>query len=408
MQKRWFKLDNAAKIFPPTSSKKDSKVFRFSCVLKEQIDEHILQEVTNEALDMFPSFRSILRKGFFWHYLEMTNLNLKVKEENKFVCESIYRKNKKNLLLRVTYFHNRINLEIYHALTDGTGALNFLKTIVYLYLIKKYNLKDITIDYDASLNEKNADSFSKYYKSSHFNAKETIYKPYQIKGDKIDYMTKVIIGNMSVGDMINLAHKYNTTLTGLVTGIYVWSIRDNMKIQDKHKAVYVDIPVNLRKYFKSQTARNFFSVLKLSCKEDELENIINYIDNYLKVELTKDNLFKRMNKYATIEHNFLIRLIPLFVKDFVLKFASWIGNRYITTSVSNLGIIKMNAVEQYIESFIVFSSTSKVQMCLCSYNDNLTISFTSKFVNNDIIKNFFRKLTSLGIEIIISNNEGEL
>ena len=408
MKKRWYKLDNAAKIFPPSSNKKDPKVFRFTYVLKEYVDKDILQEATDEALEYFPNFSSILKQGFFWHYLEITNKKPIIKEEKKEICSPLYRKNKKKLLFRVNYYKNRINLEVYHALSDGTGALEFLKAIVNIYLNKKNNL-DNEIDYDASLEEKSADSFNKYYKSTN-SKNEVDEKAYKIKGEKFDdYRFKVITGTMNVKDMIALAHRYHTTLTGLIVGIYIWAIRENMNLKDKDKPIYIDIPVNLRKYFKSQTARNFFSVLKLKYKgSDELENIIKFVDSYLKEELKQDNLFKRMNKFATIEHNFLVRLVPLFIKNIILKFANYLTNQNLTTSVTNLGIIKIpDEIKEYIDSFEVYVSTDKMQISLCSYLDKLNISFTSVFISTDIIKDFYRKLASFGIDITIISNKIE-
>ena len=49
--KKWYKLDNAAKIFPPNATRKDPKVFRFSCELYEDIDKKILQ---NEYTTIIP------------------------------------------------------------------------------------------------------------------------------------------------------------------------------------------------------------------------------------------------------------------------------------------------------------------------------------------------------------------
>ena len=203
MKKRWFKLDNTAKIFPPTSNKKDPKVFRFTCVLKENIEKDILQMATDEALDYFPNFRSVLKQGFFWYYLEMANIKPIVKEEKKDICAPIYRKNKKRLLFRVNYYQNRINLEVYHALADGTGALEFLKTIVSIYLTKKYNLVNVNLDYDASLAEKSADSFNKYYKFSIIK-KEVEDRSYQIKGEKVeDNRFKAITGTMDTKQILD-------------------------------------------------------------------------------------------------------------------------------------------------------------------------------------------------------------
>ena len=405
MKKKWFKLDNAAKIFPPVSNKKDPKVFRFVCVLKENIDKDILQESVNEALNFFPNFRSILKKGFFWHYLETTDFNPIIKEEKKDICSPIYNKKKKKLLFRVNYYKNRINLEVYHALTDGTGALEFLKTIVHIYISKKYNIEEFNFDYDASLNEKSSDSFNKYYKFQ-LNKIEKSNKVYQIKGDKLNKI-RVINGCMNTKDLIDLAHKYNTTLTGLIVSIYILAIKENMNLKDENNYICIDIPVNLRKYFKSQTARNFFSVIKLKYNgSDNLEEIIKYVDKNLKKELKKDNLFKTMNKYATFEHNFLIRLIPLFVKNFILKII--IKFVKTTSTVTNLGIIKVDdSIKDYIDSFEVYVSTDKMQISMCSYLDKLNIAFTSMFDNMDIIKCFYRKLSSFGIDIIITSNEIE-
>ena len=405
MKRKWFKLDNAAKIFPPVSNKKDPKVFRFVCVLKENIDKDILQESVQEALIFFPNFRSILKKGFFWHYLETTDFNPIIKEEKKDICSPIYNKKKKKLLFRVNYYKNRINLEVYHALTDGTGALEFLKTIVHIYISKKYNIEEFNFDYDASLNEKSSDSFNKYYKFQ-LNKIEKSNKVYQIKGDKLNKI-RVINGCMNTKDLIDLAHKYNTTLTGLIVSIYILAIKENMNLKDENNYICIDIPVNLRKYFKSQTARNFFSVIKLKYNgSDNLEEIIKYVDKNLKKELKKDNLFKTMNKYATFEHNFLIRLIPLFVKNFILKII--IKFVKTTSTVTNLGIIKVDdSIKDYIDSFEVYVSTDKMQISMCSYLDKLNIAFTSMFDNMDIIKCFYRKLSSFGIDIIITSNEIE-
>ncbi len=406
--KRWFKLDNAAKIFPPVSNKKDPKVFRFTCILKEEIEKDILQDSVNEALIYFPNFKSILKQGFFWHYLETINFNPIVKEEKKDICSPIYGKKKKKLLFRVNYYKNRINLEVYHALTDGTGALEFLKTIIYIYISKKHDIKDFNFDYDASINEKSSDSFNKYYKFQ-LNKINDINNVYKIKGEKLSKM-KIINGCMSTNNLINLAHKYNTTITCLIVSIYILSIKENMTLKDENKYIYIDIPVNLRKYFKSQTARNFFSVLKLKYNgNNNLEDIIKYVDKYLKNELKKENLFKTMNKFVSFEHNFLIRLIPLFIKNIVLKIIVYFNK--ITSSVTNLGIIKVDDnIKDYIDSFEVYVSTDKIQLSMCSYLDKLNISFTSMFTNMDIIKDFYRKLSELGIDIIITTNkiEGEL
>ena len=136
--KHWRRLDNAAKLFPAASSKRDTRVFRFYCELKEDIQQEILQKAVDRTLEKYPIFLSVLRKGLFWHYLEQSNKRPVVREEYKEPCSSLYIPDKKRLLFQVSYYKNRINFEVYHALTDGTGAMNFLSELVQNYLILRH------------------------------------------------------------------------------------------------------------------------------------------------------------------------------------------------------------------------------------------------------------------------------
>ena len=102
--KHWRRLDNAAKLFPAASSKRDTRVFRFYCELKEDIQQEILQKAVDRTLEKYPIFLSVLRKGLFWHYLEQSNKRPVVREEYKVPCSSLYIRDKRDLLFEVTYY----------------------------------------------------------------------------------------------------------------------------------------------------------------------------------------------------------------------------------------------------------------------------------------------------------------
>lgn len=163
---RWRKLDNAAKLYSAASNKKDTRVFRFYCELKEEVNPKALQEALNQTIETFPTFLMVLRKGLFWHYLEPCNLRPIVKEEYKEPCSRLYIRDKKTLLFEVTYYKKRINFEVFHVLTDGTGATEFLKELVknYLYLVhKEEGLEQITLlPEDMTVQDQEDDSFLKY------------------------------------------------------------------------------------------------------------------------------------------------------------------------------------------------------------------------------------------------------
>ena len=165
---RWRRLDNAATIFPATSGKRDPRVFRFSCELKEIVKEEVLQDALEETLKAYPGFGVVMRKGLFWHYLEKSDLIPKVHKEERPPCMKLYVHDKKGLLFEVTYFENRINFEVFHALTDGTGAMEFLKELVKNYLYRIHSDLDATValrPLDITHADKELDGFSHYYSS---------------------------------------------------------------------------------------------------------------------------------------------------------------------------------------------------------------------------------------------------
>ena len=265
----WTRLDNAAKIFPANTNEKDTRVFRFICELEEDIDKEILQQALDSTISLFPMYQVVLRRGFFWYYFETTDLKPLVKEEDKPPCGMLYVQNAKNLLFRVTYFNKRINLEMYHALADGTGALGFLKTLVYFYITIRYqeDFKDRLpgLDYDASFSQKMDDSFLKHYSGDQKLDKIKITKAYQIAGHRtIDNRIKVIEGEMSVKQVLELAHHHNTTLTVYLTALFMKAISMEMPARGKKYPVVLSVPVNLRTYFPSDTARNFFTTINIS------------------------------------------------------------------------------------------------------------------------------------------------
>ena len=416
-ERKWYPLDNAAKIFPPTRSRRDPKVFRFSCILFEDIKPKFLEEALLENLKLFPIYRSTLKKGFFWYYLETTDIIPKVVPEHDYPCSKIYEKGKETLLFNVTFYKKRINLEVFHVLSDGLGALNFFKSLVTLYLknIYKNSLpsKENLIELNSSTNERMDDSFKKYYKkytTKNKNFKK--YKTYILKGDKIEVgKTKVIIGHLNIKDILKLTHEYNTSLTTFITSIYILALIETLNNKDKKNNITIAIPVNLRKYFNSPTVRNFFNLIYIDYfykENDNLKTIIKDVTEKLNENLKDENIKQHMYKLASIEHNYFIKLIPLFLKDIILALTNKFLLKKSTITISNLGQIKVNQkLENKISHFDVFMSNKRQQICLCSYNNTLSICFTSQLVSNDIEKNFFKLLSNLNLDITIESNKNQ-
>ncbi len=406
----WRRLDNAAKIFPSTSEKTDTRVFRFSCELYESVDPEVLQKAADKTLKDFPHFLSIMKKGWFWYYLESCDLKLTVHEENSKPCSQLYFPGEKNLLLDISYYKNRINLEIYHVLSDGTGAIQFLRTMICNYLTEIHGSeweKKPVIDYDASIAERSADSFQKYYKKVKGGKNKRIKRAYNIKGEKRETEDlRMIEGILSAREAVDAAHKYHTTLTVYLTAVFIKAISEEMTVRKRKYPIVLMVPVNLRNYFDSETARNFFGMIAVKydfkTQPDDFEEIIKTVAETFKTELTKERLEVRMNGLAALEHNPFVRIAPLEFKNICLKAARHVKDLGETAVISNVGRVKMpKELVPYIKMFDVFVSTLKIQLQLCSFEDRLALSFSSAFASSDIERRFFRMLSSHGLNVEI-------
>ena len=412
----WSRLDNAAKIFPPNSSKRDTKVFRFACELVEDVDAQMLQHALEKTVQRFPLYRSTLKQGLFWYYFEQSTLAPQVEEESGPPCAPLYDTDHHGLLFRVTYYKKRINLEVFHALADGTGALQFLRTLVLFYLSEKHGQSmDNAVqlaDYTASHDQKRLDAFYKYYEKEQKIPPKKKQRAYHIWGTRLpDNQMGIIEGVLSAKAVLAKAHQLDATLSEFLIALFICSIYDCMAVRDRARPVVISVPVDLRRFFPTQTARNFFGVIHVGhnfkTNGEAFGDVLENVRRSFRQQLVPENMLGIINRYSSIENRLLIKTIPLQIKILCLKLAGWWAQKEETSSFSNIGRITMpEELAHHIRLFDVLLSARRPQVCLCSYGDMLTISFSSPFVNTDIQQCFFRRLAQMGMEIeIVSNLE---
>ncbi len=420
MEKRanWYELDNAAKIVPSTAKGANTRVFRLTCELKEDVNKEILQRALDDTIEEFPFFNCVLHRGIFWYYLEDSNLKPQVVEENSPACLPIYIPGKKNLLYRVNFFRKRINLEMFHVLADGTGAFMFFKNLVTRYIQIRYNIsEDIKPSDDFSVEEKNVDAFTDNY-SKQKGLKQlkemSSVKAYQVSGEVDDNLLPHLLeGTVSASRFLDLAHKYETTVGVLCVALYIKAVIQGMNRHQMKRPIVVSVPVNLRQFYKSGTARNFFGVININYNpadyDGELKSITTPVAKDFKEKLSSENIEKTMNSYSSLEHNLAIKMVPLPIKDFTIGRFDRAAKRGVTTSMSNLGQIKMPPeVADYIDRFSAFMTASSQQVCVCTFKDKMVFGEVSPFKTHKTMLNFFRCLSEEGIEIELGTNDYDM
>ena len=397
----WRKLDNAALAFPLVTGENDTRVFRFYCQLKEEVDSDILQQALDRTMEKYPLFQAVLRKGLFWFYLEHSHIRALVKPETEPPCSRLYIPDKKSLLFQVSYYKERINFEVFHALTDGTGAMHFLQELVQNYLIlahPKENFPEIGRDKKTGRGNIEEDSFSQYYSSDIPKNREKKKAAVKLKGEKLVHsdmhISEVVL---SVKEVHQKARSYGVSITVLLTAVMLCSIREEIPKNQQKRPVTLMIPVNLRNYFPSQSMTNFFGWIEVGYTFSDtttFEEVLVDVKLQFEQELEKDKIAMHMNDYVRIEKNIFVRAVPLEIKKYFLMIGANLGSRSITAVYSNIGIIRLpEEYREYIRHFGIFASTNSLQMCSCSYGDEMVLGFTSKIPDDSIQRNFRRMLS---------------
>lgn len=406
--KSWSGLDNAALIFPSAVGGSNTQVFRISCELCEAVEPSALQAALDQTVEAFPLYRSVLKRGLFWYYLESTDKIPCVHEEDRRPCSAIYRRSGKNLLFDVSWFHNRVNLEVCHVLSDGTGALYFLRTLMAKYLSLIRRLPEPAIDYDASAAQMNDDSFQKYYTGSR-RLKGIGYAPAcRLSGHRYpENGMRVITGQTDARPVLEAAHRHGATLTAYLCTCLMEAVAGAVTVRMKRRPVVLSVPVNLRGHFPSASARNFFSILLVGYDYGKhagsFEDVLEKVGADLKGGLVRESLSRGIDAYSAVEHNAFARGVPLYLKDLILRVAYHYAMRRETAGLSNIGIVSMpKELVPYIRSFDICSGTGSLQACVCSFQNRLSISFSSPFVSSEVQRRFFRTLAELGAEIEIT------
>jgi len=414
----WYKLDNAAKIFPAVSSVTATNVFRLSARLKENINREILQISVENALMEMPSFKVKMHKGMFWYYFENNHNRPDIKEEYAYPCRKIDRYTNNGYLFDVTYFGENINCEVFHAIADGASAIKFLCRIVEHYIKISHKEIDYKIPKDTTSSNiaQNEDSFVRMTSSGEGESVSIVRPPsYQIQSIlTYDNEIKIIKGIMSTSQMKALAKEKGVTITVLLSAFLIYSIYlESFLCNPKNKPIDLCVPVNLRQFFPSQTARNFFTSIPVGVnffkKNYSLDEVIAICKKDFEEQLTESSLYSKVKYGVEFQNKMYLRFLPLFLKNIGLKLAFKKGEKGYSSVLSNLGNVKLpEEISPYVERFEFFLSptrTNRYKTSMCSFGDKMVFAFTTNVENTDIQKKFFTLLVENNIDVTISSND---
>lgn len=416
----WSRLDNAARIYPALSSETASRVFRLCCQLRDPVQPEALQRAADRALAAYPEFSHTIRTGFFWYYREQSDLKAVVHEEDESPCQPLYSANVHVLLIDVSYYKNRINLEIFHAIADGLGAAVLFQALVLFYLEEAYpelsgcaaralgDVKPIRRDDDA---------FQRY-KGQYGSGKGSILgtrtgRVYHFHGhrlpDRRQLVTEICVSSAKVRAA---AARHDATVTAFLSALLLLSIRETMPVKKRGRCICLSEPVNLRGHFESDTLRNFFSLIEIcydpANSTGELDAVIDEVKRAMSSELTAEKLGGKITQQAKLGSSVSIRAVPLLIKNPVIQLTKKLSERNSTMVFSNVGrMVLPDEVADYVEQCGAYLSSATRQLVTCSYGDRMVLSFAGTLVEKDVERAMLRRLAQYDDGITVTTNYGQ-
>lgn len=419
---RWLRLDNAAKIYPAARTNDWSNVYRLSATLKEPVCVTSLQTALDATVPRFPSIAARLRQGFFWYYIEELGESPTIREEYSEPLTRMSHKEMSQCALRVIVYQNRIAVEYFHSLTDGNGAMIFLKSLLAEYLqikegISIPNTCGILDRTEAPKEEELEDSFLKYAAPMSASRKERT--AWHLSGTPESEGRKhLTCFHLSVPELLQKAKEKNVSVTVYLCALMMCALQDLQQAQipemRRRKPIKVLLPVNLRNLFPSNTLRNFALYVTPELLPRlgtyTFDEICSLISHCMGNEITKKQMAMKIATNVSSERYLAIRILPLFIKNAVMKAVfRAVGETKSCLSLSNLGRITLpKEMEPYVErmDFILGVQASAPYNCgILSWKDTMYVNFIRNTKEPALEYYFYKTLETYGLHAEVESNQ---
>lgn len=404
----WYRLDNVGKFYAAQAGSFRQTVFRFSAEMTQCVDSKRLQAALDRAVRLYPGFNVTLRSGFFWHYLEQSQDIPEVREESLPICFRMH-DDHSSVLFRVSFHESRINLEVSHMISDGRGSLEFFKVLVGLYVEECYGVSGVITNSESTVDEKVEDSFTRNYEASKA-ASTFLPKAARITGWRDDVAPTYMEYHLRSSEVHSKAKEMGVSVTSLLIAAVMSAVGKGLSTRQRRRDMCINVPVDLRRYYGSETLRNFFGLSYVMYPAEgldaSLDDIASSIQGQLAQAVEPEAIKRRMNRMVKLERSPFLRFAPLFMKDVALSVADKMSARDVTTTVSNLGVVRLpEFAAPYVRAVNVLTSTNSIDFTACSFAGDMSIGISSIYVSNDIARELCRTFSAMGIHGYVNINK---
>ena len=420
----WLKLDNAAKLFPAIMSAELTSVFRITVFLKKPIKFSAIKEAVEISSRRFPYFSVSLGSGLFWYYLEYNHQIPRILTEEKIPCTAFAAKRKNEPLYRILVKENRISVEFIHILTDGGGAFEYLKSLLYTYF--RLNGNNIPSDEEIILpespisEEEIEDGYKRFFRRKippPGKLTKAWHLPFLLDGKP---RLKIIRSQIALDKLLEVARSYGVSVTEYMVSVYLFTLQmiyleEIEKVKKQKRGVLrIEVPVNLRKKFPSKTMRNFslfvLPEIDLRLGVYSFDEILNIVKYQLQTGADVKQITRFLSQNVGHEKSPFVRLLPLFIKSMAISAVyKRLGSNQCSGILTNLGRVKLpEEMENLIDTFEVVPTPPnthvKISCAMVTFKNQLRLDFGNISRSTSFEMHFLKYLTESGIPVKVLNN----
>lgn len=416
----WYKLDNAGVLYSAIQKERYSSVYRFSAVMTERVDPAALQRAVDKTMPRFPGFRVHMKKGAFWSYFEPNEApGPFVKKDIANPCQPIRAKEDNGWLVRFFYYECRISLEVFHAISDGAGALVFLRTLLAVYLRElgyEVSNSEGILDVDEHpAREELEDSYGRHAagKVQRGSWKQTAYP--NTSAPEPFYTLNVIMGFLPLDRLKAVAKSYGASITEYLSAVLIQAILENQRSEKlrRERPVALAIPINLRPWFASRTLRNFIITVRPfidpEMGEYTFPEIVTQVHHFLRLNINRQQMRSAFTGNVRFTTNPFLQVIPVVLKNPIMALSyHLVGVRPFSATYTNPGPFQVpEEMKPHIQRMevILGQATRPAPHCASiSYGNIMEITFAGTGISTETERRFFTHLVREGIPVKVESN----
>jgi len=371
----------------------------YRVVFKNYIDPTRLEEAIKDAFRCHPLFATSVE--FDGEYYLKTNTRelvlLNCKEADR---PNFFGSNTNGYPWRIIYHEKNLCFEWLHGVSDGVGALNFLKDILFSYYhieLPSKPVKKLDRGLETYLDKKEKGINFKIDPPG-FSFKK--FPKIKNRGYKTDCHSLVA----NTQEVVSLAKVCKSSVAPIITILFSQAIRKHLPKTMKNRKVACNVVLDLRRSLNIETMHNCVDYKRIT-----------YIDEYDKMNIASiAQIYKKILDNARLEPN-VVRAVTERVKTFkayhILR-KRW----FLKGCVKLVGLLlkdqdcnfvvtypgKITLPKELIEKienidFKVWHDFGECIISFVDYNGTLNLNISENFVKKGIVEDFINLSKEVGI-----------